>query len=74
MNRKVPFNSLLVPTDFSENAWNAFQYARQLINEEDAEIVVMHAIDPTIIDQVVELGIGEHGEIHKSMRTNALNE
>ncbi|MDB4540040.1 universal stress protein [Saprospiraceae bacterium] len=61
-----------MPTDFSENAWAAFQHARQLINEEDAEIVVMHAIDPTIIAQVVELGVGEHDEILKSMRTNAL--
>lgn len=72
MTRKIPFNSLLVPTDFSENAWSAFQHARKLINEEDAEIVVMHAIDPTIIGQVVELGVGEHDEILKSMRQNAI--
>lgn len=72
MNTKVPFNSLLVPTDFSDNSWAAFQHARKLINEEDAEIVVMHAIDPTIINQVIELGVGEHDEILKSMRKNAL--
>ena len=71
MNKKVPFNSLLVPTDFSENAWAAFEHARKLINEDDAEIVVMHAIDPLIIDQIVELGIGEHDEILSSMRKNA---
>ncbi len=72
MTQKIPFNSLLVPTDFSENAWAAFEHARRLINEEDSEIIVMHAIDPAIVDQVVELGIGEHGEMLASMRTSAL--
>lgn len=72
MTKKIPFNSLLVPTDFSENAWAAFQHARRLINEADSEIVVMHAIDPAPVDQVVELGIGEHEEILAAMRKNAL--
>ena len=72
MDKQVPFSSLLVPTDFSEHAWAAFEHACKLINEDDSEIVVMHAIDPTIINQVVELGIGEHDEILSSMRKNAI--
>ncbi len=55
MTNKAPFNSLLVPTDFSENAWSAFQHARLLVDGEDSEIVVVHVIDPSIIDHVVEL-------------------
>jgi nucleotide-binding universal stress UspA family protein len=71
MKNKLPFNSLLVPTDFSENAWSAFEHARLLVDGEDSEIVVVHAIDPSIINQIVELGIGTHDEILKSMRGKA---
>lgn len=72
MPNKVPFNSLLVPTDFSENAWSAFQHARLLVDGEDSEIVVVHAIDPAIVNQVVQLGMGDYDVILKSMRANAL--
>jgi nucleotide-binding universal stress UspA family protein len=72
MTNKVPFNSLLVPTDFSENAWSAFQHARLLVDGEDSEIVVVHSIDPALVDQVVQLGIGDHEDVVKSMRANAL--
>ena len=72
MTNKVPFNSLLVPTDFSENAWSAFQHARLLVDGEDSEIVVVHAIDPLIVNQVVELGVGDHDSVLKSMRENSL--
>jgi nucleotide-binding universal stress UspA family protein len=72
MNGKVLFNSLLVPTDFSVNAWSAFQFARQLIDGDDSEIVVMHAIDPAIIRQIVQFGGGEHDEVLARMRQFAL--
>jgi nucleotide-binding universal stress UspA family protein len=72
MSNKVPFNSLLVPTDFSENAWSAFQHARLLVDGQDSEIVVVHAIDPELVNQVVELGVGEHDSVLQSMRENAL--
>ena len=72
MTNKVPFNSLLVPTDFSENAWSAFQHARLLVDGQDSEIVVVHAIDPELVNQVVGLGVGEHDSVLQSMRENAL--
>ncbi len=72
MTNKVPFNSLLVPTDFSENAWSAFEHARLLVDNQESEIVVIHAIDPALVNQVVELGIGDHESILKSLRENAL--
>lgn len=71
MSNKVPFNSLLVPTDFSENAWSAFQHARLLVDGDDSEIVVVHAIDPALVEQIVQLGIGDHGTIVDSMRKHA---
>ena len=72
MTNQVPFNSLLVPTDFSENAWSAFQHARLLVDGEESEIIVVHAIDPALVNQVVQLGIGDHDEVLKSMRANAM--
>jgi nucleotide-binding universal stress UspA family protein len=72
MTNKVPFNSLLVPTDFSEHSWSAFQHALLLVDGQDSEIVVVHAIDPSAVNHIVELGIGEHDSILKSMRENSL--
>ena len=72
MTNKVTFNSLLVPTDFSDNAWSAFQYARSLVDDQDSEIVIVHAIDPSLANQVVEMGIGDPETIHSSLRANAL--
>ncbi len=66
------FNSLLLPTDFSENAWSAFQQALRLVDHDESEIVVMHAIDPAFVDQVVQMGLGDHQTILESLRQNAL--
>jgi nucleotide-binding universal stress UspA family protein len=72
MQFKVPFNSLLVPTDFSDNAWSAFQQARLLVDGDDSEIIVVHAIDPAIVNQVVQLNIGDHDKVLESIRSIAL--
>ena len=72
MSNKVPFNSLLVPTDFSDNAWSAFQHARLLVDDDDSEIVVVHAIDPTVVNQIVHIGLSEHDSVVESMRKVAL--
>ena len=72
MTKKVPFNSLLVPTDFSDNAWAAFQHSRDLVDGDESEIVVVHAIDPMIVDQFVQMGVGEHDEVLDKLRQKAL--
>jgi nucleotide-binding universal stress UspA family protein len=69
--KKVLFNSLMVPTDFSENSWAAFQYALTLVDGDESEIIVVHAIDPAIINAVVDLGIGDHASILESMKSKA---
>jgi nucleotide-binding universal stress UspA family protein len=43
-----------------------------LVDGQDSEIVVVHAIDPSIVNHMVELGIGDHDAILKSMRENSL--
>lgn len=37
---------LLVPTDFSENAWKAFEYAWALARQSNGKITIMHSYDP----------------------------
>ena len=69
--KKMPFNSLLVPTDFSENAWTAFQQALSMVDGDESEIVVMHAIDPAIVNSIVHLGLGDHNSIVESMKAHA---
>ena len=71
MTNKVPFNSLLVPTDFSENAWSAFQHARLLVDGDESEIVVVHVIDSKFINQIAHLGMGDHDELLAVMREKA---
>ena len=71
MTNKVPFNSLLVPTDFSENSWSAFQHARLLVDGDESEIIVVHVIDSAFIDQVTKLGMGEHEGLLAVMREQA---
>lgn len=73
MNTTVTFNSLLVPTDFSEHSWAAFQHAQQMIDDKDSEIVVVHAIDPSVVAQMVEINVGDHDEVLKSIRRNAMD-
>lgn len=70
--KKMPFNSLMVPTDFSASAWNSFQHALLLVDGDESEIVVVHAIDPAIIKSIVELGFGDHDTILGSLRASAL--
>lgn len=72
MNSAVTFNSLLVPTDFSDNAWVAFEYACALVDGDESEIMVVHAIDPTLVDQLVEIGAGDHDAVYGSVKKNAL--
>lgn len=38
---------ILLPTDFSENAWNAICYAQYLFKEEQCEFHILHTYTPT---------------------------
>ena len=71
MPTKTTFNSVLVPTDFSENAWRAFEHAITLVSGEDSTVVVVHVIDQAFVDQIVEMGVGEHKQVLESLRASA---
>ena len=70
MNKEL-FNSLLVPTDFTDNSWSAFEHALRLIGGDEAEIVVVHVIDTAFIRQVEQLGMGGYDEINSLIRDKA---
>ena len=38
---------ILLPTDFSENSWNAICYAQHLLKEEQCEFHILHTYTPT---------------------------
>ncbi|WP_250435973.1 universal stress protein [Hanstruepera flava] len=38
--------TILLPTDFSENAWSAIQYALQLFKNNDCKFYIMHVFEP----------------------------
>lgn len=40
---------ILLPTDFSENAYNAIEYALHFYKNEDCEFVLLHAYTPVIV-------------------------
>ncbi|PNW28298.1 universal stress protein [Formosa algae] len=37
--------NILLPTDFSENAWNAVEYALQLLKDETCKFYIIHSFD-----------------------------
>lgn len=51
----IKYTRVLVPTDFSEHAKPALDYAKQLPFADGAEILLVHTIEPTVypMEQVV---------------------
>ena len=48
-------NTLLVPVDFSPVSQGVFDQAVELARGDDAAIIVLHVIDPSLADLVVAL-------------------
>jgi nucleotide-binding universal stress UspA family protein len=71
MNNKNPFNSLLVPTDFSDASRDAFQWAIGAVDGKDSVIIVLHVLDEALIELIGGHGFGEHDEVTRRMRKNA---
>lgn len=53
MAKNIELGMLLVPTDFSPPAWDAFLQAQKLISASEPVIVVLHVLDPTLIEFAV---------------------
>lgn len=71
MNDKSPFNSLLVPTDFSEASREAFQWALRAVDHKDSVIIVLHVLDDSLIELIVTHEFGAREEVARAMRKQA---
>lgn len=46
---------ILIPTDFSENAWNAIKYAMELFKYEKSEFIIMHAYADEVYEHNIKM-------------------
>ena len=71
MVRRVDFNTLLVPVDFSANSKAAFAQAIGLVSGDNPVIILLHVIDPSLPEFAEEHDLGSHQEIAHRMRERA---
>ncbi|WP_298895277.1 universal stress protein [uncultured Psychroserpens sp.] len=62
---------ILLPTDFSENAWNAITYAITLFKNEDSTFYLLNAYTPVIYHVEYVLGYPAQFGLGDVIRTNA---
>jgi nucleotide-binding universal stress UspA family protein len=70
-DNKSPFNSVLVPTDFSSASRNAFQWAVRCVGGDDAVIIVLHVIDESLVDTISSHQFASREEVVGRMRARA---
>jgi glycine betaine transporter len=70
----VELNTLLVPIDFSPISRGVFLQALQLARGDDAAVLLLHAIDPTLVDFAVGMGLGTREAILETARARAQRE
>ncbi len=71
MSNPSPFNSLLVPTDFSHSSRQAFDWAFRCLDRNDSVIVVLHVLDEHLIDTIAAHQFGSRQEIAQRLREQA---
>lgn len=64
-------NSLLVPIDFSPASRAAFQRALEMTTGERPLLLLLHALDPGLIQFGVAHGLGSHDQVVAKMRERA---
>jgi nucleotide-binding universal stress UspA family protein len=71
MNAKSPFNSLLVPTDFSPLAEEAFQWSRKAVDANESVIIVLHVLDESLIELVATHEFAAREQVVQQLRSAA---
>lgn len=71
MTSESPFNSLLLPTDFSEAAHEAFQWALQCVDGNESSIIVLHVLDEGLIETISAYEFAPREEVAKRLRNHA---
>lgn len=71
MIRKVEFSTLLVPVDFSENSKVAFAQAIGLVSGDNPVVILLHVIDPSLLDFAEAHEMGARQQIAQRMHERA---
>lgn len=74
MENRYPFNSLLVPTDFSDAPREAFNWALRTIGGSEAVIIVLHVIDEVLIKAIADHEDRPMDEVFHKLRHQAENQ
>lgn len=64
-------NTLLVPIDFSPVSRGVFEQALKLARGDDAALILLHAVDPHLVDFAATLGIEAREKVVERMRAHA---
>jgi glycine betaine transporter len=70
----MEMNTLLVPLDFSPISAGVFDAALALVRGDDAALILLHAIDPTLVDFAASLEVEPREKIVATMRARAEEE
>ena len=68
MSDPSPFNSLLVPTDFSDASRDAFDWALRSIDRNDSSIIVLHVVSEAVIETIASHQFASREEVASRMR------
>jgi nucleotide-binding universal stress UspA family protein len=71
MTQNKSLNSLLVPVDFSDGSREAFQWALDHVDRDDATIVLLHVIDEQLVDLIAGDGFAEKDDAVNRLRAQA---
>jgi nucleotide-binding universal stress UspA family protein len=67
-------NEVLVPVDFSEASRDAFARAQSLVSGDGAAIILLHVLDPALVDAASASGLGTRTEVAAKLRERAERE
>jgi nucleotide-binding universal stress UspA family protein len=70
----MELNTLLVPLDFSPISAGVFDAALELVRGDDAALILLHVIDPTLVDFAAGLEVVPREKIVATMRARAEDE
>lgn len=59
---------IIIPTDFSDNAWNAIKYALELFKYEKGEVYFLHAFEDEIYKEADDQPTDDFSEISENIR------
>lgn len=65
--------NILIPTDFSENAWNAIQYTLAFFEKEECHIHLLNTYTPAISNSRFLAGSVENGMFENTVKTASKN-